>query len=74
MSRPHSKHVVLIVFDYMGYCDIELFGQSEIRTLKLRRLAEQGIRHTDFYAPAPICVPSRAAVPNNGLTGMVNLG
>ena len=65
---------VLIVFDYMGYGDTELFGQSEIRTPNIRRLAEQGIRHTDFYAPAPICVPSRAAVPNNGLTGMVNLG
>ena len=74
MSRPHSKHVVLIVFDYMGYGDIELLGQSEIRTLNIHRLAEQGIRHTDFYAPAPICVPNRAAVPNNGLTGMVNLG
>jgi len=62
MSRPRSRHVVLIVFDYMGYGDIEPFGQSEIRTPNIRRLAEQGIRYTDCYAPAPICVPSRAAM------------
>ncbi len=62
MSPPRSKHVVLIVFDYMGYGDIEPFGQSEIRTPNIRRLAEQSIRYTDCYAPAPICVPSRAAM------------
>ena len=62
MSRPRCKHIVLIVFDYMGYGDIEPFGRSEIRTPNIRRLAEQGIRYTDCYAPAPICVPSRAAM------------
>ena len=54
--------MVLIVFDYMGYGDIEPFGHSEIRTPNIRRLAEQGRRYTDCYAPAPICVPSRAAM------------
>lgn len=62
MSRSPAKRVVLIVFDYMGYGDIEPFGQSEIRTPNIRRLAEQGMRCTDFYGAAPICVPSRAAM------------
>ena len=62
MNRQNSKHVVLIVFDYMGYGDIEPFGHSEIRTPHIAKLAEQGIRYTDFYAPAPICVPSRAGM------------
>jgi arylsulfatase A-like enzyme len=62
MSRSPAKRVVLIVFDYMGYGDIEPFGQSEIRTPNIRRLAEQGMRYTDFYGAAPICVPSRAAM------------
>ena len=62
MSTSRARHIVLIVFDYMGYGDIEPFGQSEIRTPNIRRLAEAGIRYTDFYAAAPICAPSRAAM------------
>ena len=62
MNPPPAKHIVLIVFDYMGYGDIEPFGRSEIRTPNIRRLAEGGIRYTDFYGAAPICVPSRAAM------------
>ena len=62
MDRPRAKHVVLIVFDYMGYADIEPFGRCEIRTPNIRRLAERGRRYSDFYAPSPICCPSRAAL------------
>jgi arylsulfatase A-like enzyme len=62
MKTTPAKHIVLIVFDYMGYGDIEPFGQSEIRTPNIRALAEGGVRYTDFYGAAPICVPSRAAM------------
>lgn len=62
MSGSRARHVVLIVFDYMGYGDIEPFGRSEIRTPNIRHLAERGRRYTDFYGAAPICVPSRAAM------------
>ena len=62
MSEARAKRVLLIVFDYMGYADIEPFGSSEIKTPNIRRLAEDGRRYTDFYAAAPICVPSRAAM------------
>ncbi len=57
-----AKQVILIVFDYMGYADIEPFGSGEIRTPNIRRLAEQGHRFTACYAAAPICGPSRAAM------------
>ncbi|MDG2286096.1 MAG: sulfatase-like hydrolase/transferase [Alphaproteobacteria bacterium] len=62
MKQTRAKNVLLIVFDYMGYGDIEPFGQSEIRTPNIRKLCDQGRRYTNFYAPAPICVPSRAAM------------
>ena len=62
MNTSRAKHIVLIVFDFMGYGDVEPFGQCEIRTPNIRQLAEQGIRYTDCYAPAPICSPSRAAM------------
>jgi arylsulfatase A-like enzyme len=57
-----AKHIVLIIFDYMGYADLEPFGKSEIRTPNIRRLAEQGVIYTDAYGAAPICGPSRAAM------------
>lgn len=57
-----AKQLVLIVFDYMGYGDIEPFGNCEIRTPNIRRLAEQGRCYTACYAAAPICGPSRAAM------------
>ena len=61
-KHPKAKRIVLILFDFMGYADIEPFGSGEIRTPNIRRLAERGRCHTDFYAPSPICVPSRAAL------------
>lgn len=58
-----TPNVVLIVFDYMGYADIEPFGPGgEIRTPNIRRLAETGRSYTTCYAAAPICGPSRAAL------------
>ena len=58
--RP--PNVVLIVADYMGYGDTEPYGAKDVRTPNLKRLAQEGVRLTDAYASAPICVPSRAAL------------
>lgn len=57
-----KPNVVLIVSDYMGYRDIEPYGATDIRTPGLNRLAAEGVRMTDFYAAAPVCGPSRAAL------------
>lgn len=62
-GRPN----VLIFFaDDMGYQDLGCFG-SAIKTPNLDQLASQGMRFTDFYAGAPNCSPSRAAL----LTGRI---
>ena len=59
VTRPN---VVLIISDYMGYRDTEPYGATDIRTPGLNRLAAEGMRMTDFYAAAPVCGPSRAAI------------
>ena len=62
-AQPATKsNVVLIISDYMGYQDIEPYGATDIRTPGLNRLAAEGVRMTDFYAAAPVCGPSRAAL------------
>ena len=57
-DRPN---ILLIVIYDMGYSDIGPFG-AEIRTPNLDRLAASGIKFTNFYAAAPICTPTRAAL------------
>lgn len=37
-------------------------GDPHVRTPHLDRLAARGLRFTDAYAPAPLCVPSRMAM------------
>jgi arylsulfatase A-like enzyme len=60
IERP--PNVVLIVADYMGYSDIGPYGATDIRTPSLDRLAAEGVRFSNYYAAAPICGPSRAAL------------
>lgn len=61
-----QPNIVLIVCDYMGYADTEPFGSTEINTPAISKLAEQGVKYTNFYSAAPVCSPSRAAL----LTGL----
>jgi len=63
-SVQPKPNIVLILADDMGYSDIGCFG-SEINTPNLDRLAQQGIRMTQFYNASRSC-PSRASL----LTGL----
>ena len=56
-DRPN---IVLIMADDVGFSDIEPFG-AEIRTPHLQRLADQGVRLTQFYNMAK-CETTRAAL------------
>ena len=59
-SPSQPPNVVLIMADDVGYSDIGPYG-SEIRTLHLDRLAEDGLRFTQFYNMAK-CETTRAAL------------
>lgn len=56
-ERPN---VVLIMVDDMGYSDIGSYG-GEIDTPNLDRLAEEGLRFTQFYNTSK-CFPTRASL------------
>ncbi len=58
-ARPN---IVLIVADDLGYGDLGSYGAPDIRTPNLDRLAREGVRLTQFYANAPVCTPTRAAL------------
>ncbi|HWW76392.1 MAG TPA: arylsulfatase [Pyrinomonadaceae bacterium] len=56
-----APNVILIVADDLGRGDLGAYGQRFIRTPNLDRMAREGLRFTDAYAPAPVCAPSRAS-------------
>jgi arylsulfatase len=61
---PKRPNIVVVLADDMGYSDIGSFG-GEIETPHLDRLAEGGVRFTQFYN-AGRCCPTRASL----LTGL----
>jgi len=55
-----KPNIILILGDDIGYSDIGPFG-SEIKTPSLDRLAEEGIRFSNFYNMSK-CEPSRSSL------------
>ena len=61
-NAPAAKkpNIVFVLADDLGYGDLPCYGNPIIRTPHLDRFAAEGMRFTDFYAPAAVCSPSRA--------------
>lgn len=62
LSAAPRPNIVIIFADDLGYGDLGCQGHPTLRTPHLDRLAAEGVRFTDFYAAAPVCTPSRAAL------------
>jgi arylsulfatase A len=58
-ERPN---VLVILTDDQGTADLHIAGASDIETPNLDALARGGVRFSQFYAAAPLCSPSRAAL------------
>ena len=61
--RPN---IIFVFTDDFGYGDLGSYGGQFAPTPNLDRMANEGIRFTQFYVAAPICSASRAGV----MTGM----
>ena len=62
--KANKPNIILILADDLGFSDLSCYG-SEISTPNLDRLADNGIRFTQFYNAARCC-PTRASL----LTGV----
>lgn len=60
-ERP-PYNVVLIVSDQHKRSVAGCYGDPMAITPNIDQLAKTGIRFTNFYAPSPLCAPSRAAM------------
>ena len=57
-----KPNFVVIFADDLGYGDISCYGPTGVMTPHLDALAAEGFRSTDFFVPANVCSPSRAAL------------
>jgi arylsulfatase A-like enzyme len=57
---PGAPNVVIVLLDDVGFAQLGCFG-SDIDTPVLDRLAERGLRYTNFHTTA-LCSPTRACV------------
>ena len=63
VAKVASKPNFVVVFaDDLGYGDLSCYGPSGVETPHLDKLAAEGFRSTDFFVPANVCSPSRAAL------------
>ena len=59
-TEPAKPNIILIMVDDMGFSDIGCYG-GEVDTPNLNRLADEGMRFTQFYNNAK-CTTTRASI------------
>ena len=68
-QQRERPNVILIVADDLGYADLGCYGQKDIQTPNLDRLAEKGLRFTQVYSGSTVCAPSRCCLMTGRHTG-----
>lgn len=58
-SKPNIIHILA---DDIGWDDFGCYLSKDIKTPNIDKLANNGVKFTDFYAPASVCTPSRVAI------------
>ncbi|MEZ5399436.1 MAG: arylsulfatase [Bryobacteraceae bacterium] len=69
-QQPSSKpNIVFILADDLGYGNLGSYGQKQIQTPHLDKLAAEGLRFTQAYAGSTVCAPSRCCLMTGYHTG-----
>lgn len=61
-EEKKKPNIVYIFTDDLGYGDLGCFGATDIKTPNIDRLANEGMKFTEFYSASSICSPSRMAL------------
>jgi uncharacterized sulfatase len=73
IERP--PNILFVLVDDLGWMDLGVQGNPWYPTPNIDRVAREGMRFTDYYAPSPVCSPSRAAMMsglNPAVTGITD--
>lgn len=57
-----KPNIVIFISDDLNQQDIGCYGNPDVRTPNIDRLAADGMRFNRAYAASPICTPSRSAM------------
>ncbi|MEX0686965.1 MAG: arylsulfatase [Balneolales bacterium] len=68
-SNPEKPNIIYILADDLGYGDLGLYGQEDIKTPNLDQMGFEGIRFTDHYSGSTVCAPSRSVLMTGLHTG-----
>lgn len=77
-ARTGRPNFLVLFLDNVGYGDLGCYGNREVKTPNIDKLAREGVRCTDFYIGSPSCTPSRGAIltgrhpERNGLNFQLN--
>ncbi len=66
VRKPSKPNIIYIMADDAGYGDFGCYGQRQISTPNIDKMAQEGMLFTQHYAGAPVCAPSRCSL----LTGI----
>lgn len=61
-TADERPNFIVIFCDDQGYQDLGCFGSPDIKTPNVDRMAEEGMRFTDFYSAYCVCSASRASL------------
>jgi arylsulfatase A-like enzyme len=61
-SHEERPNIVFIFADDWGFGDLGCYGNKEVATPNLDKLASQGTRYTQFHVTSGVCSPSRSSV------------
>ncbi len=61
MSTPEKTNIVFILSDDQGIWATGCYGNPEIRTTNIDRIAADGVRFENFFVSIPVCSASRAS-------------
>ncbi len=59
-ARP--EHLFVFVSDDQSAIDVGCYGNADVHTPNIDRLASEGVRFTNGYTPVAVCKPSRSAM------------
>ena len=77
--RGEKPNIILFIADNLGWKDLGCFGNHDIRTPYIDRMAAGGIRFTNAFITSSSCSPSRASIitgqhsHTNGVTGLTHI-
>ena len=61
-AQADEKPNILWIVGENFSLDLACYGQKNVHTPNLDRLAKEGVRYTKVYATSPVCAPSRSAL------------